>query len=134
MATLQIGTFVKAGDKLGAVVPAGGLTAVAEFLPSVALGRVHAGQPARLRLDSFPWTQYGSLATTVSNVASEVRDGRVRVELTVASEPTGAAAPPARLAGHGGGRGGAGHTGHPGAARCRATPGQTPGLAGVARQ
>ena len=87
VATLQIGTFVKAGDKLGAVVPAGSLTAVAEFLPAVALGRVRAGQPARLRLDSFPWTQYGSLATTVSSVASEVRDGRVRVELTVASEP-----------------------------------------------
>jgi multidrug resistance efflux pump len=85
VATLQIGTFVKAGDKLGAVVPAGSLTAVAEFLPAVALGRVRAGQPARLRLDSFPWTQYGSLATTVSSVASEVRDGRVRDELTVAS-------------------------------------------------
>jgi membrane fusion protein (multidrug efflux system) len=87
VATLQIGTFVKAGDKLGAVVPAGSLTAVAEFLPAVALGRVRAGQPARLRLDSFPWTQYGSLAMTVSHVASEVRDGRVRVELTVAAEP-----------------------------------------------
>ena len=61
---------------------------MAEFLPAVALGRVRAGQPARLRLDSFPWTQYGSLATTVSRVASEVRDGRVRVELTVASQPT----------------------------------------------
>jgi membrane fusion protein (multidrug efflux system) len=91
VATLQVGTFVKAGDKFGAVVPAGSLTAVAEFLPSVALGRVRAGQPARLRLDSFPWTQYGSLAATVSSVASEVRDGRVRVELTVAPEP------PARL-------------------------------------
>jgi multidrug resistance efflux pump len=88
VATLQIGTFVKAGGKLGAVVPAGSLTAVAEFLPAVALGRVRAGQSARLRLDSFPWTQYGSLATTVSNVASEVRDGRVRVELTVAPEQT----------------------------------------------
>jgi membrane fusion protein (multidrug efflux system) len=87
VATLQVGTFVKAGDKLGAVVPAGSLTAVAEFLPSVAMGRVRTGQPARLRLDSFPWTQYGSLATTVSSVASEVRDGRVRVELTVAPEP-----------------------------------------------
>jgi hypothetical protein len=54
----------------------------------VALGRVQTGQPALLRLDSFPWTQYGSLAATVASVASEVRDGRVRVELMVASEPT----------------------------------------------
>jgi membrane fusion protein (multidrug efflux system) len=91
VATLQIGTFVKAGDKLGAVVPAGSLMAVAEFLPAEALGRVRTGQPARLRLDSFPWTQYGSLATTVRNVASEVRDGRVRVELTLVTQP------PARL-------------------------------------
>ena len=80
--------FVKAGDKLAAVVPAGSLKVVADFLPAVALGRVQAGQPARLRLDSFPWAQYGSLVTTVSSVASEIRDGRVRVELTVSSQPT----------------------------------------------
>jgi membrane fusion protein (multidrug efflux system) len=85
VATLQSGMFVKAGDKLGALVPAGSLKLVAEFLPAVALGRVQTGQPARLRLDSFPWTQYGSLATTVSSVASEVRDGRVRVELAMAA-------------------------------------------------
>ena len=86
VASLQIGTFVKAGDKLGAIVPAGGLKLVADFLPAVALGRVQTGQPARLRLDSFPWTQYGSLTATVHSVASEVRDGRVRVELAVDSE------------------------------------------------
>ena len=83
VAPLQIGTFVKAGDKLGAVVPAGSLKLVAEFLPAVALGRVQTGQSARLRLDSFPWTQYGSLAAAVASVASEVRDGRMRVELSM---------------------------------------------------
>jgi membrane fusion protein (multidrug efflux system) len=85
---LQIGTFVKAGDRLAAVVPAGSLKVVADFLPAVALGRVQAGQPARLRLDSFPWAQYGSLVATVASVASEVREGRVRVELTVPPQPT----------------------------------------------
>jgi membrane fusion protein (multidrug efflux system) len=35
-----------------------------------------------LRFDAFPWTQYGMLAATVSRVADEVRDGKVRVELT----------------------------------------------------
>jgi membrane fusion protein (multidrug efflux system) len=34
-----------------------------------------------LRLDGFPWAQYGSLGATVSQVGSEVRGGRVRVEL-----------------------------------------------------
>jgi membrane fusion protein (multidrug efflux system) len=38
-----------------------------------------------LRLDGFPWTQFGSLAATVTRVASEARDGQVRVELHLAS-------------------------------------------------
>ena len=88
---------------------------------------------ARLRLDSFPWTQYGSLATTVSRVASEVRDGRVRVELTVASEPP-ARLPLSTACGARWRSRWSSHTGHPGAARRRATPGHTTGLAGVPGQ
>jgi multidrug resistance efflux pump len=53
VATLQIGTFVKAGDKLGAVVPTGSLIAVAEFLPAggpgTGAGRA-AGPPAPRQL------------------------------------------------------------------------------------
>jgi membrane fusion protein (multidrug efflux system) len=44
---------------------------------------VRPGQPARLRLDGFPWAEYGTVAATVERVASEVRAGRVRVELAV---------------------------------------------------
>ena len=36
-----------------------------------------------MRLDGFHWTQYGAIAATVASVASEVRDGRVRVELMI---------------------------------------------------
>jgi membrane fusion protein (multidrug efflux system) len=86
VATLQVGTFVKEGHKLAAVVPPGSLKIVADFLPAAALGRLRTGQPARLRLDSFPWAQYGSIVATVTTVASEVHDGRVRAELTVATE------------------------------------------------
>ena len=85
-ASLQAGQFVRAGDKLGAIVPAGGLRAIAEFAPSNALGRIQPGQKARLRLDGFPWTEYGQLEATVSRVASEPRQGIVRVELIVRSE------------------------------------------------
>jgi membrane fusion protein (multidrug efflux system) len=82
-ATLQPGQFVREGDKLGAVIPDGKLRAVAEFAPSAAMGRVHAGQRARLRLDGFAWTEYGQVSATVSRVAGEPRSGRVRVELEV---------------------------------------------------
>ncbi len=88
VANLRIGAFVLEGDKLGAVVPQGELRAVAHFLPPPALGRIRPGQPARMRLDGFPWTQYGTIAATVASVANEIRDGRVRVELTVHPDPT----------------------------------------------
>ena len=87
VATLQVGTWVREGARLGAVVPPGTLKVMADFLPSAAIGRIQAGQPARLRLEAFPWTQYGAVSATVASVASEVRDGRVRVELTVRPNP-----------------------------------------------
>jgi membrane fusion protein (multidrug efflux system) len=87
VAPLQPGAVVRPGDLLGVVVPAGTLRVVAAFLPAVAVGRVQPGQAARLRLDGFPWAQYGSLAATVTSVATEARDGVIRVELGLRSAP-----------------------------------------------
>ena len=88
IAELRVGSVVSEGAKLGAVLPAGELRVVAEFLPSAALGRIRPGQAARLRLEGFPWTEYGGVRATVANVASEPRDGRVRVELTINADPS----------------------------------------------
>lgn len=77
------GTFVMAGAKLGAIIPAGGLRVVAYFSPQSALGRIQPGQSAQMRLGGFPWSQYGSLAATVTTVAGEAKDGSVRVELQI---------------------------------------------------
>jgi membrane fusion protein (multidrug efflux system) len=62
------------------------LKIMADFLPPAALGRIQPRQPARLRLEGFPWTQYGIVSATVASVANEVRDGQVRVELAVRSD------------------------------------------------
>jgi multidrug resistance efflux pump len=70
VAALQVGQFVRAGDKLGAIVPDGGLRAIAEFPPSSALGRIQTGQ----------------LEATVTRVATEPRQGIVRVELKIHPE------------------------------------------------
>jgi membrane fusion protein (multidrug efflux system) len=83
VANLRVGSVVREGEKLGAVVPTGNLRIVANFLPPDALGRIRPGQHARMRLQGFPWVQYGSLSATVTSLANEVRDGRIRVELTV---------------------------------------------------
>jgi membrane fusion protein (multidrug efflux system) len=85
-ATLHSGAVLRAGDTLGAILPPSVLKVIAYFLPPAALGRLHPGPPARLRLAGFPWPQYGSLAATVTSVAHEVRDGQIRVELRLTSD------------------------------------------------
>ena len=82
-AVLRPGAYVAEGEKLGLILPGGQLRVVADFLPAAALGRLHPGQAATLRLQGFPWAQYGTIPATVSQVADEIRDGHVRVELAV---------------------------------------------------
>jgi multidrug resistance efflux pump len=89
VATLGVGQVLQAGDAVATIVPEGGLRIVATYRPADALGRVHAGQPARLRLDGFPPAQFGSIGAVVSSSASELRDGRVRVELALTGGPAG---------------------------------------------
>lgn len=86
VADLRVGQVVREGDKLGAVIPDGKLRLVADFAPSDSLGRIKPGQQATLRLDGFPWTEYGKLAGEVTNVAGEPRSGQVRVVLQVHPE------------------------------------------------
>jgi membrane fusion protein (multidrug efflux system) len=83
VANLRVGGVLEPGNTVATIVPAGGLRVVAAFLPADAFGRIRPGQPARVRLDGFPFTQYGSLQAVVFSVASELRDGRVRVELSL---------------------------------------------------
>jgi membrane fusion protein (multidrug efflux system) len=81
-AEVHVGGVIYAGERLGAIVPAGESRVVAWF-PAAAVGRIRPEQPARLRLDGFPWTQYGTLAATVTDVGNEGNNGVVRVELTI---------------------------------------------------
>lgn len=78
---LTIGTYVTAGAKLATLLPLGELILVAEYEPASALGRIRPEQPAEFRLTGFPWLQFGVVPARVSRVASEPRDGTVRVEL-----------------------------------------------------
>jgi multidrug resistance efflux pump len=87
---LRPGAFVSAGDKLGVIIPPGELKAIAYFLPSSSLGRIQPGQPAQLRLEGFPWIQYGVIKATVMNVAGEPRDGHIRIELALEVDPASA--------------------------------------------
>jgi membrane fusion protein (multidrug efflux system) len=78
----RVGSVVKPAEKLATIVPHGETRIIAQ-LPVVAVGRVLDGQPARLRMDGFPWTQYGTLSARVTGIGNEPADGLIRVELAV---------------------------------------------------
>lgn len=81
LASLSPGRFVRAGERLGALVSPGRLAVEADFAPADALGRVRLGQRGELALAGFPRAQFGSLPVEVERIASEARDGTIRVEL-----------------------------------------------------
>jgi membrane fusion protein (multidrug efflux system) len=81
--TLRPGAVVDEAQNLGSIVPASRLRVVAQFPAEAALGRIREGQPGTLRLNAYPWAEFGAVATTVARVAQEIRGGKVRVELNI---------------------------------------------------
>lgn len=81
LARLSPGSFVHAGESLGAIVSDAVLAVEADFEPAEALGKVRLGQHGELALAGFPRAQFGALAVEVERIASEARDGKIRVEL-----------------------------------------------------
>jgi len=84
-ASLRPGAHINEGQQLGVILPPGEVQVIAEFQPAAALGKLHPGQRAAVRLDGYPWAQYGTLPAEVARVADEIRDGKVRVELAIAT-------------------------------------------------
>jgi multidrug resistance efflux pump len=80
---LRVGAVVSEGANLGSLVASGRLRVVALYPAQAAFGRIREGQPATLRLQGFAWTEFGTVAAHVARVAQEVRDGKVRVELSL---------------------------------------------------
>jgi multidrug resistance efflux pump len=85
---LPQGAAVGAIQTLATIVPHTRMRWIAYFPAREAVGRIHNGQTARIRLDAFPWTAYGPLTATVTGVGSEPREQRVRVELDLTGENT----------------------------------------------
>ena len=81
--TVRLGSVLKEGERIATIVASGNLRVVAQLPPASALGRVKEGQLARVRLEGFPWTEYGDVTAQVTEVASEVRENHARVELVI---------------------------------------------------
>ncbi len=84
---LRLGQKLEEGVSLAEVLPKATVRVVAYYKPSEAFGRIRAGQAAALRLEGFPWTQFGAARARVEVVADEVSDGKVRVELAIVDAP-----------------------------------------------
>ena len=77
------------GTQVAVVIPAGDLRIEAHFPAATAAGRLKPGQPARLRLDGFAWTAFGTAQAEVTRVGTEPREGRLPVELALSWLPPG---------------------------------------------
>lgn len=84
VAELRPGMMVRSGERLATILPSGELKMLADFTPT-AIGHIRPGQPAWLRLEGFPWGQYGRVKATVVRVAREPRIGKIHVELSLPS-------------------------------------------------
>lgn len=84
VSALTLGVVVEPGVTLAVLVPPGDLHVVAEFSPAQALGALRSGQQARLQLEAYPATGFQGIQAEVQHVAQEVRDGTIRVELSIA--------------------------------------------------
>jgi multidrug resistance efflux pump len=83
---LHTGGFLHQGQRLASIIPDGRLHVVAQYPAEAALGRIRIGQSAAMRLQAFPWSEFGTVSATVTAVAQEIRDGKVRVELAVSTD------------------------------------------------
>lgn len=77
------GMTVAPSVRLATLLPDSKMRVVSMFTPHDAVGRVKPAQHAVLRIDNYPWTQFGTMGAVVQSVGSEPRDGLVRVELGI---------------------------------------------------
>ena len=86
MLEIRPGSVVNMGDKLVSIVPTGEVMIIAHFSKEATVGRISPGQTAEMRLDAYPWMQFGTVKAQVANVGSESNNGKVRVDLTIRAQ------------------------------------------------
>ena len=68
---LAEGSFVQRGDRLMAVVPAGGGLEIRAWVRNRDVGFVEAGQTAIVKIDAFPFTRYGTTEGVVEGISPD---------------------------------------------------------------
>ncbi len=76
-ATGAKGQHVSVGDVLASIVPAGGTEIIGRMeVPSAGFGKVREGQAVNVKLNGFPYMEYGILKGRIRSISSACRPGR----------------------------------------------------------
>ncbi len=76
LAVTTVGQAVKPGQQLLQIVPSGSPVEIVAYVLNTDIGFVKVGQPATIKVDSFPFTRYGTIAGRVVKVAPDAVPGR----------------------------------------------------------
>jgi len=85
LAVTTIGQVVSVGQILMTIVPGDRPLEIQVLVQNQDIGFVHAGQPAVVKIDAFPFTRYGTIEGRVVNVSGDAVDMREAPNLSDAS-------------------------------------------------
>jgi len=71
LAVHTVGGVVTPAQGLMAIVPKDEAVEVEAFVDNKDIGFIHAGQEAQVKIETFPFTRYGTVAATVTQVSSD---------------------------------------------------------------
>jgi len=75
LAIANIGQQVKVGDKLMEIVPDNAPLEIQAYALNADIGFIKVGQPVTIKIDTFPYTRYGTIAGHVTQVAADAVTG-----------------------------------------------------------
>jgi hemolysin D len=92
LAVTTIGQVVTTGQSLMTIVPLDSPIEIEAMIQNKDIGFVEPGQPAVVKVESFPFTRYGTIDGTVLKVSRDAVDER---EASALSDPDSAVKPQA---------------------------------------
>ena len=74
-AVTTVGQVVKPSQQLMQVVPEGAALEIECYVLNTDIGFLKVGQHATIKLDTFPYTRYGTISGTVTRIAADAESG-----------------------------------------------------------
>ena len=71
LSVTTVGQVIQSGEEIMRIVPADATLEIESYLPNEDIGFVKSGQTAVVKIESFPFTRYGTLSAQVTRVAHD---------------------------------------------------------------